>query len=362
MKEQNVVIFHDFLIERGGGERVVLCLASFFKALIVTCFYDRTKTYKEFENLSIIAGTSARLAKIRPAKLLKAFIFFSKQLKGKRNFFSKNFDKALFSGFYSIYFSKFISLPKFYYIQAEPLSFVFKRSSYGSLRFSVYRAFYKVIKNIEKEAIKSMDCVVANSNYTKRLYEKTFSIKVRRVIYPPVNVSKFYFKEYGDFYLAVGRLYPHKRIHLVAKVFAQLRSEKLVIVGDGPLRKFIERVARDYKNITYLGSVSDRKLRELYAECKAVIYIPEKEHFGIIPIEANAAGKPAIVSNEGGLPEAIINKKTGIVINRPYSSSLRKVILNFSTYKFSKQSCIKNARRFEKRNFLLQFHKLLDEN
>ena len=132
----------------------------------------------------------------------------------------------------------------------------------------------------------------------KNLYEKYFNIRVSRVVYPPIDISKFYFKKYSNFFLCVGRLYPHKRVHIVTKVFTKLKKEKLIIVGRGPLSNYISAISRKFSNIVYLGSVPDDKLRELYATCKAVIYLSEKEPFGIIPIEANASGKPAIVSCE----------------------------------------------------------------
>jgi len=358
------IIFHDFLIERGGGERVVNTLAKFFDPLIITCFYNRDYTYEEFKEkriIHILWFPNEKIVKISPLKILRAIYFFKKHLSRFANFFNNHFDFSIISGFYSIYLAKFLKIPKIYYIQVEPLGYVFEREAYSNYFFLPHRLFYRMfLKKSELENIHSMDKIIANSNYTKNLYEEYFNVKVDRVVYPPVNISKFYFKRHSNFFLCVGRLYPHKRVHIVAKAFTKLKKEKLIIVGSGPLSNYISAISRKYSNIVYLGSVSDEKLRELYATCKAVIYMSEKEPFGIIPIEANASGKPAIVSCEGGLPETIVPGKTGIIVKPPYEENLIKEISSFDYTKFDPIKCIKNAKRFSEKLFLHRIKKEIE--
>jgi len=356
-----VAIFHDFLIEKGGGERVVNTLAKSFNAEIITSFYKRKSTYENFKNTRIIYNSgiiNEKISNLSPIKILRTIFFFKNQLSKFSKFFNSHFDISIFSGFYSIYLTKSINIPKIYYIQAEPLQYVFEREAYTTNRFLFHRIFYRLfLKNMEKENINSMDKIIANSSYTKKIYEEYFKIRVSNVIYPPVNIKNFYFKNHSDFYLCVSRLYPHKRVNLIAKVFTRLRNEKLVIVGSGPLSEYITKLARKYRNIIYLGSVSDSKLRELYATCKAVIYLSEKEPFGIVPIEANASGKAAIVSNEGGLPETIINNKTGVTVDPPYEYNLERVILDFDVSKFNPKVCINNAKKFSEEVFIKRIKK-----
>jgi glycosyltransferase involved in cell wall biosynthesis len=359
-----VAIFHDFLIERGGGERVVDVLSEFFKAILIVCFYDKNATYKSFEKRKVFYNKCFlnEIAKnIRNLKLLRTTLFFNNQLKNLVNFFNEKFDIAIFSGFYSPLFARFIKIPKIYYIQAEPLGYVLEREAYKKNFLNLYNLFYKFfLKELERKGILSMDKIIANSNYTKKIYEHFFKVKVDEVIYPPVKTSNFYYKKSSDFFLAVGRLYPHKRVHVVVKTFTKLKSEKLVVVGKGPLSNYVQRMAKRSKNIVYLGGVSDKKLRELYATCKAVIYIPEKEHFGIVPVEANASGKPAIISYEGGLPETIIPNKTGIFVKPPLENNLLKTIKYFDRYNFNPKDCIKNAKKFDIRNFFQKMKKVFE--
>ena len=355
------VIFVDFLIEKGGGERVASTLAKFFNAPIITCFYKEEATYDDFKKMRIMFNSgflNERIANISPLKILRAVVFFKNQLSKFAEFFNSYFDISIMSGFYSIFSAKFLEIPKIYYIQAEPLELVFEREAYSKKYFSFYRVFYRTfLKKSEVESLRSMDKIIANSQYTKNLYEKYFKVQVDSVIYPPIDISKFYFKAHSNFFLCVGRLYPHKRIHVVAKAFTRLKKERLIIVGSGPLSNYIYTLSRKYSNIVYLGSVSDEKLRELYATCKGVIYLSEKEPFGMVPVEANASGKAAIVSCEGGLPETIVPGKTGIIIEPPYEENLVKEISSFDYRKFNPAICRKNAKKFSKETFLSRIKK-----
>ena len=166
------IIFHDFLIERGGGERVVNTLAKFFDSLIITCFYNRDYTYEEFKEKRIIHNSgflNNKIASISPLKILRAIYFFKKQLSKFINLFDYHFDFSIISGFYSIYIAKLLKIPKIYYIQTEPLEYVFEREAYSNYSYLPHRLFYRIIlKKSEMENIHSIDKIIANSNYTKK--------------------------------------------------------------------------------------------------------------------------------------------------------------------------------------------------
>ena len=351
-----IAIFHDFLIERGGGERVVfVILKSFGKNVkIFSSFYIPSKTYEGFSSNNLISLDpiiSKMLSKFSFIKSLFTIFFFGILLKRYKAIIEKKFDIAIFSGFYSICLAPFIKIPKIYYINSEPFQEAMKRKKYRIIS-KLFEKLVKYYNRIERTCLNSMNLIIANSNYTKKLYQ-SYGFKVDEVIYPPVDTKRFNkcCKNEGKYFLFVGRLLPHKRPDIPLRVFAKIKNEKLVIVGDGPLRKLVEHYSKKFTNISYVGSVSDRKLKELYSGCKAVIYITEKEPFGIVPVEANSCGKPAIVSNEGGLPETIINGRTGFVLNPDYENSLLKVLKNVNKYKLSPEACKRNAKKFNTSNF-----------
>lgn len=299
------------------------------------------------------------VSKNRLIKIIFTIFFFKIFIRQFKEFIDKNFDVAIFSGFYSIHLAPFISIPKVYYINSEPFGDVFKRRSYSRLIQFLSRLIHLHVR-IELKSLSSMDRIIANSNYTKELFER-YGVKVTEVIYPPVDVNKFRHRNKKEYFLFVGRLLPHKRPHLLIKVFSKIKKEKLVIVGDGPLAGMIKKFSQNFKNIMFLGSVSDKKLREVYENCKAVLYVTEKEPFGIVPIEANASGKPAIVSAEGGLPETTIDKVTGIIVHGNYEKNLIRIIRNFNNYRFSVDRCIRHAKKFNTKNFLKKFKRIIQQ-
>jgi glycosyltransferase involved in cell wall biosynthesis len=124
-----------------------------------------------------------------------------------------------------------------------------------------------------------------------------------KVIYPPVDVDKFYLgDDVRPYYLVVSALVPYKRIDIAVDAFNRLKVP-LKIAGDGPLRRFLQRRAES--NIEFLGRVDDAQLAELYSQCQALIF-PGEEDFGIVPLEAQASGRPVIGFKKGGLLETMI--------------------------------------------------------
>jgi glycosyltransferase involved in cell wall biosynthesis len=123
------------------------------------------------------------------------------------------------------------------------------------------------------------------------------------VIYPPVDIDKFYVAdEVQPYYLVVSALVPYKRIDIAVDAFNRLQLT-LKIAGDGPLRSFLQRRAK--ANIEFLERVDDAQLAELYSQCQALIF-PGEEDFGIVPLEAQASGRPVIGFKKGGLLETVI--------------------------------------------------------
>src|SRR5205814_493390 len=105
----------------------------------------------------------------------------------------------------------------------------------------------------------------------------------------------------GDFYLVVSALVPYKRIDLAIGAARRL-DRRLVIVGTGPEERRLKALAGP--RVEFLGWRDDREVADLYARCRAVLF-PAVEDFGIVPLEAAAAGRPAIALGPGGVPETL---------------------------------------------------------
>lgn len=124
------------------------------------------------------------------------------------------------------------------------------------------------------------------------------------VIYPPVDVERV--RPSGaapeDFYLLVGGFVPYKSEALAVEAFGR-SGRPLVVAGDGPTRAALERNAPP--SVRFVGRVSDEALADLYARCRALVY-PQDEDFGIIAVEAQAAGRPVVAFGRGGATETVV--------------------------------------------------------
>jgi glycosyltransferase involved in cell wall biosynthesis len=124
------------------------------------------------------------------------------------------------------------------------------------------------------------------------------------VIYPPVDVQRFEPADGdgGEFYLVVSALVPYKRIDLAIAAVARL-GRRLLVVGSGPEERALRAVAAP--GVEFLGWRSDAEIADLYRRCRAVLF-PGVEDFGIVPLEAMAAGRPVVAFAAGGALETVV--------------------------------------------------------
>ncbi len=148
-----------------------------------------------------------------------------------------------------------------------------------------------------------VDYFVANSqnvaNRIKKYYKRS-----AKVIHPPVDCSLYTpLENYrdGDYYLIVSAFAPYKRIDIAIDAFERL-GLPLVIIGGGQEEGRIRKMVKKY--VRYIGWQSNESLKGYYRGCKALIF-PGEEDFGIVPLEAQACGKPVIAFAKGGVLETV---------------------------------------------------------
>jgi glycosyltransferase involved in cell wall biosynthesis len=158
------------------------------------------------------------------------------------------------------------------------------------------------LRRWDVESAGRVDYFIANSRNVAAKVNALYGKPVT-VIYPPVDCDKFRIQSKQEpYYLIVSALVPYKRIDVAVAAFNKLKRP-LKIAGDGPLRKKL--AAKAGQNIEFLGWVDEARLAELYAGCQALIF-PGEEDFGIVPLEAQASGRPVIGYGRGGLLETVI--------------------------------------------------------
>ena len=115
---------------------------------------------------------------------------------------------------------------------------------------------------------------------------------------------------YGDYVLSVGRIESVKRVDLLVRAMAHTDPNlRLVVAGDGTQRENVERCAASAgiaDRVTFLGTVNDDQLVELYASALVVAYPPYDEDFGYVTLEAFLARKPVITCTDSGGPTEFV--------------------------------------------------------
>ena len=179
--------------------------------------------------------------------------------------------------------------------------------------------------------------VVVNSKFTAEVFAKTFQSLYRKgahpaVVYPAVALEKnapSFEKRNEIAFLSVNRFERKKNLELALRAFAMFREDstkpsKLILAGgyDARLRECVEyRAALEAeakalgvsRDVEFRVSVSNETKRALLEKCTCVLYTPSNEHFGIVPLEAMAAGKPVIACDSGGPKESVANGVTGFL-------------------------------------------------
>lgn len=211
-----------------------------------------------------------------------------------------------------------------------------------------------------------VDVFIANSAFIVRRIWKVYR-REPEVIYPPVALDTFPFqKEKGGYYLTASRLVPYKRVDLIVEAFTKMPDKQLKVIGDGPERAKIERIASGHSNIELLGYQSNEVMASSMAEASAFIFAAE-EDFGITPLEAQACGTPVIAYGRGGALETVRGvgspSPTGVFFDEQTVGAVIKAVTRFEhegRQIIQPEDCRRNAERFAPQCFREALSTLLD--
>lgn len=352
-----IAIVCDWLTVFAGAEKVVYEMHELFpKAPIYTSLYDRGNC-SAFEHADVRESKLAMVPGARKAHRLML------------PFMPGVFERMDFSD-YDIVISSSHSAAKGIITKPEtlhvsychsPMRYAWDHShSYqrNFKQFSVLSFVYKPllhrIRIWDRLAAERVDRFVANSKYISRRIDKYYACD-SDVIYPPVDLTRFSAEDdKADYFLAVGRLLHYKGFELAVQ-WANKTKSVLRIVGDGPERKYLERLAGD--TVEFLGSVDDKRLEDLYAHAKALVY-PGQEDFGITPLEAMASGTPVLAFGAGGALETVQEGVSGVFFKEQNVESMEKAYRQFKKIHWNANVIANAAQSFSSARFkseLLQF-------
>ena len=374
-KRPSICLVHDWLVAMRGGEKVLEALAELFpEAPIYTLFVERERLSSFLQNRTIhtsflqkIPGISKWYRWFLPLfpiaiwtfNLKRYDVIFSsshcvaKAAKGKRSAIRVCYchtPMRYLWGFSEEYLGKFPFFIRWF------IDF-----------------YFQFLKKWDVATAQRVNYFVANSKNTQNRINR-FYRKEAAVVYPPVSPpnENAHTEEdaKGTYFLMVSALVPYKRIDLAIEAFKGTNLQ-LKIVGDGPLRKELERTAGGSNNIKFLGWADAKNLSDQYANAKALIF-PGEEDFGIVPVEAQLFGKPVIALGKGGATESVlalndqtakrpIDLSTGLFFYEDSPQALRDQIMNFETLNFNPTFIRAHANGFGKERFQEEILAFLEE-
>lgn len=212
----------------------------------------------------------------------------------------------------------------------------------------------------DRIAAQRPDIYLATCENVRGRIKKYYGRKAE-IIYPPLDIEKWKMpqrKKRENYFLVVSRLdFGYKKVDLAVEAFNQL-GLPLKIIGAGSQMGKLKKIAR--KNIEFLGQLTDRELLGYYQGCQAVIF-PQEEDFGLVPLEAQASGRPVIAYRGGGALETVIDGRTGLFFASQTPEALIKAVKRFEASQFKPQVCRQNAVRFSQERFKKEIKEFVRE-
>jgi glycosyltransferase involved in cell wall biosynthesis len=155
----------------------------------------------------------------------------------------------------------------------------------------------------------------------------------------------------------VSALVPYKRIDLAIDA-TRRAGRTLRIVGEGPERARLE--AEGHRHVTFLGRLPDEAVREEYRQAAAVL-LPAEEDFGIVPLEAQACGRPVVALGKGGALETVLDGETGVLVPDSDPATWAAALARIDTLRLSPDAARRQAERFSRDACLTRLKQVIDE-
>jgi glycosyltransferase involved in cell wall biosynthesis len=362
LREQfkRVAVVHDWLTIPGGSEQVVLELLGMFPdADLYTSIYDPSRWPREITErrvhvsfLDRVPGAAGNYPKLLPL-MNRAF---------------ESFD---LSG-YDLVLSSSHACAKNVHTAAGTLHVCY---CHTPMRYAWDPAFLAgeevgratrlllppLLRRLRRQDLAGAarpDVFVANSGHVAARIERHYE-RPARVVHPPVDVDHFLElpRAPGDYYLVFGRVVPYKRVDLASAAATRL-DRALRVAGDGRALDAVRTGAGP--SVRFLGRVSDDERDALLSGARALLF-PGEEDFGIVPVEAQAAGLPVIAYGVGGARESVLDGQTGVLFPEQSAGSLAAAIERFERLELDPEAARENARRFGREHFRAEMAHVIQE-
>jgi glycosyltransferase involved in cell wall biosynthesis len=365
-----IAIVADWLTNMGGAENVILALHEAFPNAPIYTSTFTPETMPLFKNLDIrttslqnLPGPLRKLHKFFPMLRVKAFQDLDLSefdiIISSSSAESKQVRKTRDDQVHICYCHTPI---RYYWSHYEEYK---KDPGFGSLNWLVRLAMPIMVPSLKKadyDAAQNVDVFIANSiEVQKRI--KTYYNKPSTVIYPPVDVDRFDpARERANYYVALGRQVPYKRIDLAVAAATKLNLP-LKVYGNGSEHQRLMEMAGP--TVTFysdrFGNASDDEVTKALNSAKGYIF-PAEEDFGIVQVEALAAGAPVIAYGKGGTLDIIQDGESGMLFHEQTVDAVANAIKKAEQITFLPGTLRRKAKRFDKGLFLTKIRKVVSDS
>ncbi len=364
-----VAIIHDYLIRFGGAERLLLTLSELWpEAPIFTLIYDEQKVGQWFPEERIRTSFLQRFPKF----LRRRYRWLLPLLPvAAESFDLRDFDLVLSSS--SAFAKGVIVRPKTLHICYchNPARFIWdyswaylKEQKLGFFKKAFSEIYLSYLRLWDRAAANRVDYFLANSYVTAERIKKYYR-REAKVIYPGImmpdqkQISSSVHDSPEGYFLIVSQLVPYKKINVAVEAFNKL-GWQLKIIGDGPQKKYLSKIANS--NVEILGWQPDEVVENYLKNCLGLIF-PGEDDFGLAPVEAMAWGRPVLALRAGGAKETILPGITGEFFNAATSEVLADGVRRFreNFEKYDPLVIRKWAERFSKERFKKEIMEFIEK-
>lgn len=368
-RKPRIAIVCDFLATMGGAENVVLALHKIFPdAPIYTAIYNPEKV-PAFDGLDIRTSSLQKL----PGWLRKYNkLFPTMAVKAMRKLDLSEFDIIITSSYLhghqvtktrpdQIVINYCHTPPRYYWSHYKEY---LRDPGYGKLNLLVRLLMPLLVprqRKLDLEAAKQVDIFIANSTETQRRI-KQFYNRPATVVHPPVSTSRFTpNNQRGDHYVTIGRQLPYKRYDLAVAAATKL-GKKLLVFGNGPAHGTLEKLAGptiEFRTDRF-GDASDAEYEKAITTARGFIYAAE-EDFGIVTVEALAAGTPVIGFGKAGTLDIVQDGESGVLFTEQTVDAVTEAIRKREQLTFSSHNLQRKAKRFDEGLFATKIRKIVGD-
>lgn len=356
-----IALVHDYLIQDGGAERVLLALHEMYPdAPIFTLFHDPKQTHAGFERAQIITSPlNNRPFAPRYYQWYLPFMAHAVESFDLSDFDvvisnSSSFAKGAIAAPHATHIcychtpTRFLWQDRLGYVNDLPQSWAIKQ---------ILPAFLHRLRQWDHLAAERPDILLTNSS-TSQLRIRRYYKREAQIVHPPVDIDRIPCgAQNGTYWLSGGRLVPYKRFDLIVQAFNSLRLP-LRIFGTGPEEQRLRRLAKP--NVELVGRVTEDQKFSLYGDAIGFVH-PQIEDFGITAVEAMAAGKPVIAYGKGGATETVLPGVTGEHFPVQCWQDIAESVLQFKPASYDPIRIRSHAEKFSKARFTETFQRLVQD-